>query len=90
MSESDYATAAKTDEGSLAVIYIPTVRAITVNMAALRSPTRARWFDPSNGTYGEIAGSPFANSGSKEFIAPGNNHDGDGDWVLLLEESVDR
>jgi len=87
VSESDYATAAKTPDGSLAVIYVPTVRPITVNMAALRGPAKARWFDPSNGTYKEIAGSPFANSSSKQFTAPGKNHDGDGDWVLLLEAS---
>lgn len=84
VSESDYATAAKTADGGFIVVYMPTNRAITINMAALKSSGRARWFDPSNGTYQSISGSPFANSGSRDFAPPGKNHDGDGDWVLLL------
>ena len=88
VSESDYATAASTPDGSTVVVYVPTVRAITVKMSALRRRAKARWFDPSDGTYHEISGSPFNNSGSKEFTPPGKNHDGDGDWVLLLEAST--
>ena len=47
----------------------------------------ARWYDPSNGTFTAIAGSPFANTGSRNFTPAGNNHAGDGDWVLVLESS---
>jgi hypothetical protein len=85
VSESDYATAAKVPDGSFVVTYMPTVRAVTINMAALKGSARARWFDPSSGTYQSISGGPFANSGSHEFTPPGKNHDGDGDWVLLLD-----
>jgi hypothetical protein len=42
VSESDYSTAARTPDGSLAVIYMPTVRTITVNMASLQSAAKAR------------------------------------------------
>jgi hypothetical protein len=87
VSESDYSTAAKTDDGSLVVVYIPTVRDITINMQTLRSAARARWFDPSNGSYHDIEGGPFGNTGSEQFTPPGKNHAGDGDWVLLLEAS---
>ena len=45
----------------------------------------ARWYDPSRGTYRQIAGSPFANRGKRNFTPPGNNADGDGDWILILE-----
>jgi hypothetical protein len=87
VSISDYATAARTADGSTVVVYIPTLRAVTVNMAALGSRVTAQWFDPSNGAFHRIAGAPFANMGSREFIPPGNNHAGDQDWVLLLKIS---
>ena len=85
VSQSDYCTAARTRDGAAVVAYVPTTRAITVNMAKLRGPARGRWFDPSDGSYHEIAGGPLANSGSKQFTPPGENRDGDRDWVLLLE-----
>jgi hypothetical protein len=85
VSESDYATAARVSDGSFVVTYMPTVRTIAINMASLKGSARARWFDPSNGTYRSISGSPFANNGSQQFTPPGKNHDGDGDWVLLLD-----
>jgi hypothetical protein len=85
VSVSDYATAAKTLDGSMAVIYMPTARTITVNMANLRGAAKARWFDPSNGNYQDAAGKPMANSGSHAFTPPGKNHAGDSDWILLLE-----
>jgi hypothetical protein len=86
-SRSDFSTASKTPDGSLVVAYMPTAREITVNMASLRAPAQGRWFDPTNGTYKNIPGGAFANTGTKRFAPPGNNHDGDGDWVLLLEAS---
>jgi hypothetical protein len=85
VSESDYATAAATPDKSVVVTYMPTTRAISINLAALKGSARAKWFDPSNGAYQDISGSPFANSGSHDFTPPGKNHDGDGDWVLLLD-----
>ena len=85
VSKSDYATAAKTADGSTVVVYVPTARAITVNMASLKGTAKARWFDPSNGEYQDVSGSPVANRGSHEFTPPGKNHAGDGDWVLLLQ-----
>jgi hypothetical protein len=45
----------------------------------------ARWYDPTNGEYIGVDDSPFANTGIRQFTPPGKNHDGDGDWVLLLE-----
>jgi len=85
VSESDYATAARTKDGSTVVVYVPTVRSISIEMSSLRGAARARWFDPSDGSYREIVGGSSANHGSRAFTAPGNNHAGDGDWVLLLQ-----
>jgi len=69
------------------VVYVPTVRAITIDMACLRGEAKAQWFDPTSGSYQDVDGGPFANNGSKQFTPPGKNHDGDGDWVLLLKTS---
>ncbi len=85
VDSNDYATAARTGDGSLALAYLPTRRTVSVDMTRLSGPATARWFDPSNGAYTAIAGSPLANTGSRRFTPPGNNHDGDGDWVLVLE-----
>jgi len=65
--------------------YMPTRRTITVDMTQLSGPVTARWYDPANGTYSSIAGSPFANTGTRQFMPAGNNSVGDGDWVLVLE-----
>lgn len=87
VSDCDYATAARTPDGSTIAIYIPTRRTINVNMASMSNSARARWFDPSSGTYQEVPGEPFVNNGSQQFTPPGNNHVGDQDWVLLLTAS---
>lgn len=88
VSWSDFCTAARTPDGSIVVVYMPTARTITVNMASLKAPAAARWFDPTNGTYTTIPGGPFANTGTRQFTPPGDNSHGETDWVLLLGASV--
>src|SRR6185369_11026826 len=78
----DYLTAARTPDGALVMAYMPTRRTITVAMSGLGAAADASWYDPSDGTF-----TPFANSGQRTFTPPGNNADGDGDWVLVLEAS---
>jgi hypothetical protein len=82
---SDYVTAGRTPDGSLVMAYLPSLRTIGVDMAQLSAPATARWYDPSRGTYKIIEGSPLKNAGQQKFTPPGNNADGDGDWVLVLE-----
>ncbi len=84
VDDSDYATAARTPDGRLVMAYMPTMRALTVDMSKLSAATTARWYDPSNGTYALI-GDSLPNMGTQQFTPPGNNSDGDGDWVLVLE-----
>jgi hypothetical protein len=83
----DYATAARTPDGSLALVYIPTTRTITIDLGTMAAPVAARWYDPASGTYADIPGSPFPNQGSRQFTTPGDNADGPGndDWVLVLQ-----
>jgi hypothetical protein len=85
ISQNDYVTAASTPDGKLALVYIPTARTITVDLAGLSGAITARWYDPTTGTYQPIAGSPFPNTGSQAFTTPGVHADGAGDWVLVLE-----
>jgi hypothetical protein len=87
VSKSDYATAASTPDGKLVVAYMPTARTLTVNMVRLSGPAKGKWFDPSNGVSTNIAEKRFANKGTQTFTPPEKNHDGDGDWVLLLDAS---
>ena len=69
VDSNDYATAARTADGSLVLAYLPTRRTVTIDMSQLSGPIKARWFDPSNGAYTAIAGSPLANTGSRTFHA---------------------
>jgi len=82
---SDYVTAAKTPDGRLAMAYLPSLRPLKIDLSQMNGSVTAQWYDPSNGKYFPVKGSPFPNSGKPYFIPPGNNADGDGDWVLVME-----
>jgi hypothetical protein len=84
------ATAARASDGSLVMVYMPTIRAITVDMSKLSGTTTVRWYDPTSGEYADVTGSPFANDGSRTFTPSGANKSGDGDWVLVLETAPPR
>ena len=85
VSDSDYATAARTPDGTLAVVYTPVRHTLTIALNNFSSRVTARWYDPTANTFMAIPGSPFPNIGTHNFTTPGNNGAGDGDWVLLLE-----
>ncbi|MFN8548756.1 MAG: DUF4038 domain-containing protein [Candidatus Eisenbacteria bacterium] len=85
VADNDFLTAARSADGSLVVAYTPILRTFTVDLSKLNAPAHTRWFDPASGLYTTIAGSPFANSGLRQFTPPGPNADGDGGWVLVLE-----
>lgn len=84
-SDNDYVTAARTPDGTVGMAYLPQGGTITVDMATLKSTITARWFDPSANRFEDIAGSPFSNSGMRQFSPPGKNKAGEPDWVLVLE-----
>lgn len=91
-SGGDYVTAARTADGKLAIAYVPSTgtgtRTIRVNMAKLGGAAGARWYNPIDGKYSTIAGSPFANSGSHDFTTPGDNGTGTNDWLLIIETAA--
>jgi hypothetical protein len=83
----DYATTAATPDGSLVLTYCPARTTLTVDMANLSGSVTAQWYDPTNGTSTNVSGSPFTNTGNRNFATPGNNSAGDPDWVLVLRTS---
>jgi len=83
--ETDYAAAEVTADGRLALAYLPTIRTVTVDLTRMSSEVNASWYDPTNGLYTIIEGSPFPNNGSYQFTPPDNNADGDSDWMIVFE-----
>lgn len=90
----DYVTAARAEDGSLVMAYLPPTgtetRTLTIDMSQLSGVATAQWFNPTTGTYTTIAGSPFANVGSTNFATPGDNGTGTNDWVLVLQTCTRR
>jgi Protein of unknown function (DUF4038)/Putative collagen-binding domain of a collagenase len=80
----DYLAAARTADGSTVIAYMPTSRAITVDMSKISgSRARAWWFDPRSGEASRAGA--FATQGLHEFSPPGP-----GDWVLVLDDVSKR
>ncbi|MEK6781220.1 MAG: DUF4038 domain-containing protein [Bacteroidota bacterium] len=91
-SSNNYVSAAATPTGTLLIAYVPPSHqgSITVDMTGMDKSIEASWYDPSNGIYSKISGSPFSNNGTGEFTPPGKNSKGQGDWVLVLTSSAGR
>lgn len=85
--EDDRAVAALADEGSFALLYLPSSRRVTLDLGQLAGPrVVARWYDPSDGRYLAVPGSPFPSRGMRQFTPdPESNGSGFDDWALLLE-----
>jgi hypothetical protein len=83
--DDDYITAARAADGSLAIVYFPKARTITMNLARLSAPIKAHWFDPTDGSLKPVQADAFPNNGSDKFTPPEKNATGDSDWILLLE-----
>jgi hypothetical protein len=68
-----------------AMAYFPSSRSIIVNTTVIAgsTPVQLRWFDPSSGDFTLIANAE-AQSASRSITYPGNNDDGQPDWVLLV------
>jgi hypothetical protein len=84
VESSDYVTTGVTPDAKLAVSYLPAGGTLTVDMARFPGPVQGRWYDPTNGRYSPVSGSPFPNTKAVELAPPGRNAAGDPDWVLVL------
>lgn len=70
---------------TLAMIYMPTNRTMTVDMSEFSGSVTCRWYDPTSGQYENDAASPHANSGTHDFSHSGANDASETDWVLVLD-----
>lgn len=84
---ANYVVGGITVDDKLAIIYMPHGSGNTINVDTnqLISPVKARWYDPTNGTFTTATGSPFNSAGTVAFTRPTTNGDGDADSVLILE-----
>ena len=78
----DYVAAAATPDGGCLIAYLPSARAVTVDLRKLaRGRVKAWWFDPRTGA--ASASGEFPTDGSRQFTPPG-----EGDWVLVLDDAA--
>jgi hypothetical protein len=86
---ADYVTAGATDDGQLAIAYVPSTgtmpRTMDVDLGALRSPVTARWYNPTRGAFLPAASYPLGKTGPVSFTTPGDNGTEQNDWALVLE-----
>jgi hypothetical protein len=83
VDSNDYATAARTPDGKLAMVYLPTPRTFTIDMSKLAPGATAQWYDPTAGTY--TPADPVSRDGTTaSFRPPDQNSAGDPDWLLVL------
>ncbi len=79
----DFASAARTADGRLAIVYLPTPRPITVDLTQMSGGSvSVAWFDPITGS--DIRGEDRATTPGAEFIPPS-----DQDWILVITRSAD-
>jgi hypothetical protein len=87
-SGTDRTAAARAEDRSFALAYLPSVRTITIDLSQLSGPrVQAQWCDPHDGKCASIAGSPYAATGPQDFLPVGANSGGFDDWVLILEST---
>lgn len=79
-TEKDYVAAALTSDRSTMIAYLPTGRAITVDLSRIAGKeAKIWWFDPSTGE--ARSSGTLATTGSRKFSPPGT-----GDWVLVIDD----
>jgi hypothetical protein len=86
-SGTDRVAAAVASDRTFAIAYLPSARAVSVDLGQLTGPSvRLTWFDPSSGLTQPAAG-PVPASGRVDLSPPGTNSAGDPDWVLVVENA---
>ncbi len=82
LAGDEHLQATRDIEGSYAIVYSPSGRAVHVCMEKLAGPAvKARWFNPRTGEMTAIG--EFANTGERQFTPPSAGEDND--WVLVLD-----
>ncbi len=79
----DHVQAARAEDGSFLIAYLPQGHPVGIQMAKISGKkVKARWYDPREGTWGEIG--EYANTGTREFVAPSQG--ARSDWLLVLDD----
>jgi hypothetical protein len=80
----DHVQACRAGDGAWALLYLPTGKAVTVDLSKLTGEKlSATWFDPRTGK--ETAAGAFAREGKREFTPPTSGKGND--WVLVLRKA---
>jgi hypothetical protein len=83
------ALSACTADGKLSVTYIPSTgsgaRELRIALGRFAKPVTARWYNPTNGKFVEVEGSPYSNRVTHRLRTPGDNGTGTNDWALILD-----
>jgi hypothetical protein len=83
-TSEDPAVAAVSCDRSLAVVYVPSRRPVTVDLLRLARGTTLTWRDPASGRQVPVPAADLASTEARVTVTPpGRNADGDGDWLLV-------
>src|SRR5262249_38881215 len=83
------AVTAKTADNKLSLTYFPSngkdPRPFTIDLSQWPGTVKGRWYNPANGQFESVEGSPFRNGGLLRLSTPGDNSTGTNDWLLILQ-----
>jgi len=87
IASDPYVTAAATSSGDLMVAYLPTAQPITIDMSQLPRVNRARWYDPTNGTFQDANEELAIDHSQRRFTPPPRHASSHDDWILVLDKA---
>jgi hypothetical protein len=83
------ALTAHTHDGRFSITYFPSTgtqsREFSVDTRAFPRPVRARWYNPADAGFTQMAESPLPNGQQCRLRTPGNNGASANDWLLILQ-----
>ncbi|MFF0284424.1 putative collagen-binding domain-containing protein [Rhodococcus aetherivorans] len=79
--DNHYVTAARTPDGALAVVYVPTQRTIRLALSLIPPGARFAWIDPADAA---APSRPAQIDRDGRVSTPGANAGGDEDWLLVV------
>src|SRR5262249_35213309 len=81
---ADHVQAARAVDNSFLIAYLPQGSPVRIHMDKISGKkVKARWYDPREGTWRDIG--EYANTGTREFVAPSRG--ARSDWVLVLDDA---
>jgi hypothetical protein len=81
----DLVRAARAQDGSFVIAYLPTGKAVSIKMDKISGKiVKGQWYDPRKGTWRKIG--EYPNLGNRDFVPPSQGKRSD--WVLVLEDAA--